>query len=556
MNIWLLSFDTGLITSEAALSNIRESSLVKLAQFNHFFTLRDNFPDDPHFEEQWALHNTGQTGGKPDADLDAPEAWNITTGGTTSLGDEIVIAIIDNGFDLEHEDLDFWKNVNEIPNNGIDDDNNGYIDDYDGWNAYESNGNIPSDFGVTHGTAVTGVAGAKGDNGKGISGISWNVKIMPIAGATELENVAIEAYGYALKMRLDYNNTGGLKGALVVVTNSSFGVEEQFPSNYPLWCAMYDEMGAEGILSSAAAPNNNKNVDEVGDIPCGCSSEYLITVANTDHNDQKYPSSGYGPTTIDLGAPGTSIISTAPNNLYHYQLGTSFASPHVAGTVALMFAAADADLISNYKNNPATVALQFKQWLLRGIDPISSLQGITLTGGRLNSLKALAETVPGIPFYFINRIQNTEDFGSLIIDNELSGPVQSGDYRSFEEGTNHIVRTDELPFLPNWMGGGTTEKYHRWYQVNSDFSLNHTFFADLSTPAQQKAYFRSTECATIQTQLLSGGLGGEVEIRDPWRYYQDVNGNWLQSVHTCHLYHHLLLKTMIYQLTVACFWIR
>ena len=165
MNIWLLSFDTGLITSEAALSNIRESSLVKLAQFNHFFTLRDNFPDDPHFEEQWALHNTGQTGGKPDADLDAPEAWNITTGGTTSLGDEIVIAIIDNGFDLEHEDLDFWKNVNEIPNNGIDDDNNGYIDDYDGWNAYESNGNIPSDFGVTHGTAVTGVAGATGDYG-------------------------------------------------------------------------------------------------------------------------------------------------------------------------------------------------------------------------------------------------------------------------------------------------------------------------------------------------------------------------------------------------------
>lgn len=176
LNIWLLSFDTELITSEAALSNIRESSLVKLAQFNHFIKLRGNFPDDPRFEDQWALHNTGQTGGKPDADIDAPEAWNITTGGTTSLGDEIVIAIIDNGFDLEHEDLDFWKNMNEIPNNGIDDDNNGYIDDYDGWNAYESNGDIPSDFGDTHGTAVTGVAGAKEIMVKGLAELTGILK--------------------------------------------------------------------------------------------------------------------------------------------------------------------------------------------------------------------------------------------------------------------------------------------------------------------------------------------------------------------------------------------
>jgi Subtilase family len=185
LNIWLLGYDTGRSTATQALSNIRQSSHAKLAQFNHYVTMRSNFPNDPRFGEQWGLHNTGQNGGTPDADIDAPEAWDISTGGNTALGDEIVVAVIDGGFFLNAPDLDFWKNVHEIPGNGIDDDNNGYIDDYDGWNAYLSTGYIPPD---PHGTHVTGIACAKGNNSMGTSGVNWNVKIMPIAGSSPIEN--------------------------------------------------------------------------------------------------------------------------------------------------------------------------------------------------------------------------------------------------------------------------------------------------------------------------------------------------------------------------------
>jgi len=392
MNIWLFEYNPMNLAANQALEIVREYPEVLLAQLNHIMTLRDVtspneiFPNDPQFTSQWALHNTGQSGGTPDADIDAPEAWDIATGGTTATGDEIVVAIVDGGADINHVDIDYWKNVHEIPNNGVDDDNNGYVDDYDGWNAYNSTGNIPND---SHGTHVSGISGAIGDNGTGVSGVNWNVKIMPVAGSSSSEATVVEAYGYVLEMRARYNASNGAEGAFVVVTNSSFGVDFGDPNNYPIWCAMYDSMGAQGVLSCAATANLNIDIDIEGDVPTACPSDWLISVTNTTRNDVKNSGAAYGLTTIDLGAPGTSILSTLPGNTYGNLTGTSMATPTVAGVVALMYSAAGPGLMQAHKSNPAETALLVKQWVMDGVDPIASLQGITVTGGRLNAFNSL-----------------------------------------------------------------------------------------------------------------------------------------------------------------------
>ena len=185
-------------------------------------SLRSLIPDDPYFEDQWGS-----------VVMQLPQAWEeFGTGGLTVTGDTIVVAVIDDGFYLEHEDLktNFWKNYKEIPGNGIDDDDNGYIDDFDGWNAYNHSGNMPSStYYIQHGTSVTGVISGVGNNGIGICGINWNVKLMPVAGSSENEDAdeatIVEAYGYALEMRARYNETDGAEGAFIVSTNSSFGVD-------------------------------------------------------------------------------------------------------------------------------------------------------------------------------------------------------------------------------------------------------------------------------------------------------------------------------------------
>ena len=164
MNIWLFEYAGGNLKAaehQAILNDIRLHPAVELAQFNHYVKERATYPNDVGFSQQWGLNNTGQSGGTVDADIDGPEAWDITTGGLTSMGDQIVVAIVDGGFDLAHQDLNFLKNTEEIPGNGIDDDGNGYIDDYDGWNAYNHNGTITS---ASHGTHVSGIAGARGNN--------------------------------------------------------------------------------------------------------------------------------------------------------------------------------------------------------------------------------------------------------------------------------------------------------------------------------------------------------------------------------------------------------
>jgi subtilisin family serine protease len=362
MNIWLFKFDNSRTSEQNALFEIRKISAVAVAQLNHYVSNRSQvIPNDPSFGQQWSLNNTGQSGGTPDADIDAPEAWGLTTSGLTAAGDTIVVAIVDGGFYFNHPDLHFWKNWFEIPANGIDDDNNGYVDDVNGWNAVSNNGTIGTD---NHGSHCSGIAGATGNNSIGVSGVNWNIQIMGVQGSSSNEAVVLRAF--------------------VVVTSSSFGVDYGQPANYPLWCAFYDSLGTAGILSAGATANLNINIDVQGDIPTACPSNWLITVTNTTNTDAKNSGAAYGLTTIDLGAPGTSVYSTTSAGNYANMTGTSMATPHVAGAVGFLFSVAPLNWIQQYKANPGPYALQIKQKIMQGVDPKPSLQNITVSGGRLN----------------------------------------------------------------------------------------------------------------------------------------------------------------------------
>ncbi len=389
-NIFLLHFDKTKVSHSQVLKDLQMEKSVLNAQNNHYVELRginDTIPDDPLFGDQWSLVNTGQNGGLPDADIDADQAWDITTGGTTALGDQIVIAIVDGGSDLNHEDLDLWKNEAEIPFNNIDDDTNGFVDDYDGWNAYEHNGIIPQH---NHGVHVSGIAGAVGNNGKGVSGVNWHVKILPVAGSSgSSEATVVEALSYVYTVRERYDQTGGAEGAFVVADNCSFGIDQGNPEQYPIWEAMYDSLGQLGILSMGATANRAWDIDSVGDVPTGFTTDFMVAVTNTTKLDELYLSAGWGDTTIDLGAPGVNVKSLRVNNGYGNSTGTSMATPHVTGAAALILSAADSIFMVNYKNQPAEGALLIKSFILDGVDKKPSLLGKTVSGGRLNVFESI-----------------------------------------------------------------------------------------------------------------------------------------------------------------------
>ena len=371
----------------AMLSKMQSFRSLHASQLNYLVQPRV-LPNDTDFGNQWALNNTGQAGGVADADVDAPEAWNLTTGGLTAAGDTIVVAVVDGGVQLNHPDLqaNTWINYAEIPGNNMDDDNNGYIDDVNGWNAYNNNGNLPTD---QHGTHVAGIIGARGNNTAGVSGINWNVKIMNIAGSSGNTATVISAYSYALQQRKRYNASDGVQGAFVVAVNSSFGVDFGQPSSFPIWCAFYDTMGAAGILNVGATANINTNVDLQGDIPTACPSNYLLTVTNSTRNDVKNTGAGYGATTIDLAAPGTAIYSTVTGSNYGNLSGTSMATPLVAGTIGLLYAYPCPTLGVLMHQDPAAFALLVKQALLHGVDDLAVFSANTVSGGRLNARNAL-----------------------------------------------------------------------------------------------------------------------------------------------------------------------
>jgi serine protease len=386
LNIWHVLFDAK-NDEKALLKTLQKDPSVIAAQFNHILELRQTVPNDALFTQQWHHKNTGATGGAVDADVDSDDAWDIAKGGVTLDGDTIVVAVIDNGTTVNHPDLypNHWFNRQEIPNNGIDDDQNGFIDDYLGWNATLRTDNVE---GGVHGTEVEGVIGAVGNNSRGVSGMNWAVKMMTIV-SDGSEASIVAAYSYAFSQRRLYNRTNGRKGAFVVATNSSFGSAGRFGSDAPIWCAMYDSLGAVGVLSVGATANSNDNVDQVGDLPSTCASNFLVVVTATDNKDKKSSDAAFGPINVDVAAPGDGIWTTVPNGDYTAARGTSLACPIVAGIVGLAYSVPCSDFINLSKTQPANTALFIKSKILSTVDTKADLQGKIATGGRVNAFGTL-----------------------------------------------------------------------------------------------------------------------------------------------------------------------
>ena len=351
-------------------------------------------PDDPDFNKSWSLHNTGQTGGKPDADIDAPEAWELQT----KSNDSVIIAIIDSGVDYTHQDLAdiIWTNPGEIPDNGIDDDLNGFIDDVHGWD-FANNDNDPYDDDYSgHGTHSAGTIGAMANDGIGIAGVNWNVKIMPLKffdgnGFGETPN-AIHAIHYATRM-----------GAHII--SNSWGEMEYNQELKDAISAANDS----GILFIAAAGDYRMDTDITPYYPAGYDVPNVVSVAATDHNDSLSFLSDYGALSVDLGAPGVEIYSTIPNNSYGKNSGSSMAVPHVAGVAGLIKA-----------KYPELSVVELKAKLLAAVDPIPALEEKPVTGGRLNAYNALEDDAES-PFSVTDLIVSNKTFYSVTLSWTATG---------------------------------------------------------------------------------------------------------------------------------------
>ena len=368
----------------AMLRALRKDDRLVAAQFNHEVQSRETLPDDPALNQQWHHVQNG------DHDIDSDLAWDITTGGQTADGTRIVVAVLEGGgANYDHIDLigNHWVNDQEIPDNGIDDDNNGFVDDYNGWHAQNNNDNIG---GGGHGTSVSGMIGATGNNGSGGVGVNWDVEIMQVdmgfGGLSEANVIA--AYDYPYEMRVLFNESQGARGAFVVATNASWGIDLANPANYPIWCGFYDTLGEAGILNCGATANQQYNIDTQGDMPTGCSSPYMVSVTATNNQDVR-TFSGYGATTIDLAAPGDNVYLPSGSTGYNNTSGTSFASPCVAGAIALLYSAPCPDLMGQALLDPQGTADVILGHLYEGVDVVSNLVGETVTGGRLNTFNSL-----------------------------------------------------------------------------------------------------------------------------------------------------------------------
>jgi subtilisin family serine protease len=423
-----------------AIQEIQTSPFVVYAQPNHWLQVR-KAPNDTEYFRQWHLENTGDNvvksksegtcgggcaasagcycdlcdkypltccwdacascgdcGYTPGIDVNAELGWLYGTDSSS-----VVIAFIDGGYEPFHPDLydNIWKNAIDNTINGVDEDGNGYTDDVRGWDVGAQSGVIPD--GTGHGTKVAGVAGAVGDNNKGVAGVSWAAQMLLVAWGDDTSTstgIAIKAIDYVVTQRTLWDSSGGTQGAHIVVVNGSFGTSYSDCSSslYTVWNDLLDELGSLGILYVGATSNEKVNVDTEYDVPSGCTSEFLVSVTDVDREGKV--ASGYGKNAIDIAAPGqdifTTAVATVDNQFAQYEFfsGTSAATPQVAAAIALMHANAKACFQEYAVKNPPGASKYIKSVLLDSVNTSISdyyLTDQTVSGGRLNLSAALSE---------------------------------------------------------------------------------------------------------------------------------------------------------------------
>lgn len=346
-----------------AITRLQSYSEVEYVEINEKIQAHSQ-PNDPRYGEQWALEASNIS-------IGSERAWERITDAS-----QIKIAIIDSGCDYAHEDIrgNLWHNPSEVPGNGIDDDHDGYIDDSIGYD-FQNNDSDPADD-YEHGTMVFGIIGASGNNDIGISGISWNAQIMCLKVLDSEGNSTISKAVDAIHFAINHG---------VRIINLSWGYIPSSTPSRSLEEALSDARNA-GILVVASAGNGSSNSGQNNDLnpnnanyPSSYSLDNIIAVAATDISDRLANFSYYGATTVDLGAPGVSILSTHPGSMYQAFTGTSAAAPHVTGGAALVWAL-----------NPSLRYAEVKRLLLETTDTNESLRDKTLSGGRLNIDNALS----------------------------------------------------------------------------------------------------------------------------------------------------------------------
>lgn len=363
---------------------------------------RESFasPNDPLYRNLWGLKSTGSMFDTanfflPGFDIDAEDAWNITTGSR-----DVVVGIVDGGVDANHPDLqaNMWVNPAEIPGNGLDDDNNGVVDDINGFDFFHNRAALidPGDLdSANHATHVAGIVGAAGNNGTGVVGVNWQVSLMSLkifgrsdeSPSPSSVSVLVRAYAYAKMMRDLWISSGGTKGANIRILNNSIGGYGRSQTEFDAVRALNDS----GVLFVAAAGNYRRNNDVFPIYPAGYDLPNVISVAaSTQYMDALAFFTNVGARTVTMSAPGLTIQSTTAFGRYDIFDGTSMASPYVAGAGALICAA-----------YPNITVDKLRAALIYNGDRVSSQDYKTLTGRRLNvfkSLKAAAEndvTAPG-----------------------------------------------------------------------------------------------------------------------------------------------------------------
>ena len=322
-------------------------------------------PSDAAFQDGrlWGLLNDGQNGGVEDADVDAEEAWDITTGNR-----QIIVSVIDTGVRYNHVDLvnQMWVNEDEIPGNSIDDDFDGWVDNIHGIDAADNDGDPDDPIFMGHGTHCAGTIGAEANNGEPLVGVAWDVTLMAckIFGGGGFSSAAMTSVEFSVE-----------NGA--TVANCSWGGIGSNPPLYDVFAAG----GEAGMVFSCASGNSAMDNDLIADWPSGFDLECVIAVAASDNRDEPAVFSNYGLESVDVAAPGVDIFSSIATSDTAYDLmsGTSMSGPHVAGVLAMMQGL-----------QPSWSVLQIREKLLESVDPLPSFEGLVATGGRLNAFKAVS----------------------------------------------------------------------------------------------------------------------------------------------------------------------